>query len=126
MASDTVRDDTAELVAFVRARLDEDEAAAQSAEHAHPPVGWAITYDPETMHSVRHDPACVLREVETKRQIVNRYEAAARSAAASNGWDSDLDWKRARAHTLQVVCEDLAGLYRDHPDYPAYLRELRP
>ena len=79
-----------ELIAFVRARLDEDEAAAKAAFRsilvaegfhvfapAHPgvpqlPVADAI--DAETAaHIARHDPARVLREVAAKRRVLAAY-----------------------------------------------------
>ncbi|MFI0233131.1 DUF6221 family protein [Streptomyces sp. NPDC017086] len=82
-----------ELVQFLRARLDEDEALAREA----PPGPWHIgnAVDPTqpchvhtfpgarmvadglnwlvAAHVVRHDPARVLREVEAKRKIVDTY-----------------------------------------------------
>jgi len=81
-------------IAFVKARLDEDEAAAEAAGGSTPQGVWAqvdperrpgridcdsgyvVTYDEgspdegQAPHIARHDPARMLREVEAKRAIV--------------------------------------------------------
>lgn len=93
-----------DLVAFITARLDEDEQAALSAEHAHPPVGWLITYHAEAMHSIRHDPARVLREVEADRRIIERYEQM--KADGESHWFLIYDVIKLRALP-----------HADHPDY---------
>lgn len=59
---------TEDLVAFVNARLDEDEELARSAQY-----NWIVVAEPElsgNKHIVRHDPARVLRGVEAKRRIL--------------------------------------------------------
>jgi hypothetical protein len=75
-----------DLVEFLKARLDEDEAAARKAaafkydrptdapwERARLAVeqGTALSSDE---HIARHDPARVLREVEAKRTILERHD----------------------------------------------------
>jgi hypothetical protein len=127
-----------DLVAFLRARLDEDEAAAKAAEE-NSFAPWAIVNPGEVVyfedrgdegkpyivaecdgveeaeHIARHDPARVLREVEAKRRIVDRYEDAvtrqddpahSRIAAFHEVAEYD-DW----------VLPLLALPYSDHPDY---------
>ena len=57
-----------DLVAFLRARLDEDERIARDGEGA----CWHVDYCDEDgpVFMARFDPARVLREVEAKRRIV--------------------------------------------------------
>jgi Family of unknown function (DUF6221) len=116
------------LVAFLRARLDEDETAAKQAA-GESPAPWAEDYgdlkaaDGELIvdgvgyggaawhlyaveHIARHDPARVLREVEAKRAILDLYEAAAIHDDTSLG-----------VATLRTVVKALAAVYRDHPDF---------
>ena len=73
---------TDDLIAFLNARLDEDEAAAKAA--------WGVEWDwryvtrpfgerpsiAHTVHIARHDPARVLREVAFKRAILGQYRTA--------------------------------------------------
>lgn len=86
-----------ELIAFLRACLDEDERVARAVpvgEICAPPAHWATGADPggeETWvlgtyedinahtpaaadHVARHDPARVLREVEAKRRILDEHQ----------------------------------------------------
>ncbi|WP_432091049.1 DUF6221 family protein [Streptomyces sp. NRRL F-5630] len=72
---------TAGLIAFLRARLDEDEAAARAAKPGpwsadggavygiHPTDG-VVDYSESAAHIARHDPARVLAEVEVKRALL--------------------------------------------------------
>jgi hypothetical protein len=101
-----------DLIAFLRARFDEDEQVARA---AHEPGGWqmrfaheidgvAVTEDPlYTKHIARWDPARVMAEVEAKRRALGlvlpgRYEGGYGEAC--------LD-----------VLRLLALPYIDHPDY---------
>ena len=77
-----------DLVEFLRARLDEDEA-----EH------WAIA----SIYIARHDPARVLREVEAKRRIVATAVLMLDGGVSYESWES--------------VLQDLALPYSEHPDY---------
>ena len=119
-----------DLLAFLTARLDEDEAAAKAA--------WGVEWDwryvaqpfgerpsiAHTVHIARHDPARVLREVEAKRAIL------AEHGPANGGRDSDrcrvctaiahtgvghTDARRFRAPCPTLLI--LAAIYSDHPDY---------
>jgi hypothetical protein len=109
----------ADLVAFLNARLAEDEEAARRAtDGPWHQAGMSVrgrgraygtgkedvilvirhTWPQEAAHICRHDPARVLREVAAKRAILSSYTAAP-------------DW---------VGREDvghLAAVYSDHPDY---------
>jgi len=124
------------IVEFLRARLDEDEAAAKAAS----PGPWHVGEDGDevmavdevkvtagfalsnrqllatTVHIARHDPARVLREVESKRAIVD---------AAVIAWNescnpTDEFWSGVEP-MMRGVLRRLASVYADHPDYdPAW------
>ena len=108
-----------ELIAFVTARLDEDEAAAQEA--ASRPLGPA--WDDGTRHTAvarhinRHDPARVLREVAAKRAILAEHAPQTDGPATGCG---RCDWDH------YVICDNprgcatlraLATIWSDHADY---------
>jgi len=119
-----------DLVAFLRARLDEDEATARAAS---PGLGWArgfiqgadedIDIAADEAHIVRHHPARVLREVEAKRAILELHKGEpsihavppgsgplyCMSDGVDDGW-YNVEWPCA---TVRAV----AAVYRDHPDY---------
>ena len=122
---------TADLVQFLRARLDEDLEVARltlgpnvmaRVRHGHPVPRWVpspegdagiwdsdgtprvkFVWAQERDHIVRHDPARVLREVEAKRRIIGRID----SHATVMGWDE------VHGDLLRA----LALPYNDHPDY---------
>ncbi|MBF8193274.1 hypothetical protein ITP53_47930 [Nonomuraea sp. K274] len=112
-----------DLIAFLRARLDEDEQLAQAADQG----CWTNEYDEfrcrggaEFEHLLHHSPARVLREVGAKRLVMAMHEGSHEC--------SDLDdnclWVELR------VCPTVKALalpYADHPDYhPDYREEWRP
>lgn len=119
-----------ELVDFLRARLDEDEAAAKKAKPgpwhadgdrggvygAHP-TDEVVDYTESAAHIARHDPARVLAEVEAKRQLLDLHQPAETEYV-----DGDICY----------TCDDLRGVepaypcrtlrllalpYANHPDY---------
>lgn len=106
------------IVEFLRARLDEDEAAAREAiairkrDYAHQP--WVN--DPDYTFKAWDDypsgvimagPERVLREVEAKRRIVDDYRVPTLD-------DCQTDWDTPPPlWTLHA----LASVYADHPDY---------
>jgi hypothetical protein len=96
------------LEEFLLARIAEDEIAARSAAKTHPPAGWTVAYDAETMHTRRHDPARVLAECEAKRRIVQHSERAHELAKVGPS-AGDGAWF--------LACRYLAVPYADHPDY---------
>jgi hypothetical protein len=129
-----------DLTEFLAARLDEDEAAAKACQSPSPwspgtglpgdswivtdDTGEPVVYDEgtptveEARHIARHDPARVLREVEAKRKILDRW---AKSAADPRDIrlvaHADLEGNLA----LLWVVRQLAAVYSDHPDYdPAW------
>jgi hypothetical protein len=121
------------LLMFMRARLDEDEAAAKAVGYARIQTGeylWGSKYlllqdgkggeskattefDGDLAeHIARHDPARALADVQAKRQIV---DLMAGMLSAARG-DSEVDHYGglgAAEDTLSL----LALPYADHPDY---------
>lgn len=127
-----------DLVTFLRARLDEDEAAAKAAggwigTAGFEQKGWIIVDRPEAQsaeraesrHMERHNPVRVLREVEAKRRILTEHagldfasleeESRYRSFIACRRCRDILTDKRvvAPCPTLRL----LALPYADHPHY---------
>ena len=138
---------TDDLAAFLRARLDEDEAAANAttpgpwmagAERAHlvdnvvygqsewPDhiqqvcnVNYAQHKAGNATHIARHDPARALREVAAKRAILDGYEVT-RQRYDSREEMGDLAADRHRAGEvfgLKFAVQVLGAVYSDHPDY---------
>ncbi|MFE7485490.1 DUF6221 family protein [Streptomyces sp. NPDC057552] len=130
------------LVAFLKARLDDDERAATapaSAVWASPE--WRFTEGDdgpfvdlgtthlteesglnvaELEHIAHHAPARILREVAAKRQLINDYEESAADLDAQDA--PDRDWV-GRLDGLEAALRHLATAYADHPDH---LEEWRP
>jgi hypothetical protein len=144
------------IVEFIKARLDEDEAAARAAsaggawryEDGDSVGAWTLydehwtiaslkTYQHEAYdyaarmpafrhpeyvdadangaHIARHDPARVLREVEAKRRILDRYDDA---LARQGDWqESQLAADICVQEYQDWVLPTLALPYADHPDY---------
>lgn len=119
-----------DLVAFLGARLAEDEAAAKAA--------WGVEWDwryvtrpfgerpsiAHTVHMARHDPARALRDVEAKRAILAEHGPAngGRNAdrcrvctAITHTGVGHTDARRFRAPCPTLLF--LAAVYSDHPDY---------
>lgn len=97
-----------DLVEFLRARLDEDEAAAARTtdEIYLGQVGFFTYYDTNddpVDHAERHTPARVLREVDAKRELLDEYIREIGDDAANE--------------TAQQLGKLLALPYADHPDY---------
>lgn len=115
------------LVAFLNARLAEDEAAAKAASEEFGVSGrWYRLEDAgkadlgihgaQWAHIARHDPARVLREVTAKRDILKRYW---RFSEGRNGHGGLVDRLTAPpiAAAMRPAMLDLAAVYSDHPDY---------
>jgi hypothetical protein len=124
-----------DIVAFVRARCDDDEADARAVEGNGewdcPSTGVlqlggvddidGLVLAPRGVvyHAARWDPARVLREVDTRRRIIARHEG--------RHWctpdPEDTDWTLVEAGevvTAVYPCghlRDLAAPDADHPDY---------
>jgi hypothetical protein len=119
-----------DLIAFLRARLDEDEMAARAAAEAAQTSVWmdgaegsvlgvggdmhlrgaVRSIDDIGPHIARWDPARVLAEVEAKRRIVDWSESVeAKFAEAGLGEHAN--------GTHMVFARWLAEPYAEHPDY---------
>ncbi|MFD5031970.1 DUF6221 family protein [Streptomyces sp. NPDC058220] len=116
------------LVAFVRARLDEEEQIAKAAGgdtwrcppelpgEVHDRTG-GISYSVKTegydQHIARQDPAHTLRRIETSRVLLDEYAEVA-------PMDTDRpahDFPAGRAVGLGFVVRQLAAEHAGHPDY---------
>ena len=135
-----------DLVAFVHARIEDDENAARAAlimdngnwyvERDGPSHGtsvrtWGTVHSSSTqldiaVHIARHDPARVLDEVEVKRRIINRHREALTTAARfqadyENSQAIELlklahEWDNI-AGLLKGPVLDIASVFSGHPDY---------
>ncbi|WP_145503160.1 DUF6221 family protein [Streptomyces sp. CFMR 7] len=122
------------LVAFLKARLDDDEQVArQAASREQGGASWRLegatvlagdgapvarhTWADEGVHIARQDPARTLREAEAKRRILRAHakwcEGRCEAKYPEGGFDA--------AHYWSIKA--LAAVYADHPDY---LEEWRP
>ena len=115
-----------DLISFLNARLDEDEAIAQSAAKRMGSPDWrqAATDDGRDTvvmgerevglhsllgtHIARHDPARVLREVEADRKLIAAYEDV---PEFSDPWIG-----------LDLAVRIRAAIWNDHPDYEGWLQ----
>ena len=79
---------TDDLVAFLRARLDDDQ-------------GYAVAFGKKQL----------LRDVEAKRRIIAIYEEAVPQYQAHR------DWPAGELDGLRTAIACLATAYADHPDY---------
>lgn len=124
-----------DIVAFLAARLDEDEVTAKLAAREGGPewrgtdsgiyVGDVSRYPGPIVtgtydyledwyfdHIARHDPARVTREVEAKRRIVEFW-----SLAFQRGSDfPHVDFDKVRSAGRWTL-RTLAAVYGDHPEY---------
>lgn len=117
-----------DLIAFLNARLDEDEAAARTAAAASP-TPWTIAgawlldatglavvldenlnYEETFPHIVRHDPARVLRDVEADRKLITAFKQADADAQYP-------DYDGGYATGLEDAAKIRAERFSDHPDY---------
>jgi hypothetical protein len=104
-----------ELIAFLRARLDEDVKVARDATFWTGGVPeWTARAEPDGVHIARHDPARVLADVAAKRRIIAEYA----------GRDQDVDLMLGRYTErqgqwagLHLAVRLLALPYAGHPDY---------
>lgn len=132
-----------DLIAFLHARLDEDEQTASaatdgpwlvdsqqyaeviSASDGTTVVGggrWggeASVFESteDAMHIARHDPARVLTEVDAKRGVVNAYEREAAEFRDHGPGMVSYDRLVGSVSALRTALEFLALPYADHPNY---------
>jgi hypothetical protein len=122
----------ADLVEFIKARIDEDEATARAVEASWrcvPGTGEIVASDGTNAevcgeahwegvgeHIARHDPARVLREVEARRRTLARHHRDPRGACVGCGFSGDLDEARTGAPEDCPELLDMASVWSDHPD----------
>ncbi|MFB7907659.1 DUF6221 family protein [Kitasatospora sp. NPDC056076] len=127
---------TADLITFLRARLDEDEQAARAAggdswtvreqsldtvavyDSRREPVVYdeGQPSDEQMRHIARHDPARALAEVDAKRRILAHYDEA-RAGVRNPVSQENYDTMRTMRWVVREVLQMLALPYADHPDY---------
>jgi hypothetical protein len=97
-----------DLIAFLRAQLDEDERVAAAADGP----GWGpdspLIDGRELAHIARWDPARVLAEVEAKRRVID----VLRGYEPNDEWDTQPDMgQRANnaAGALRALAQSYAG-----------------
>lgn len=121
------------LVAFLKARLDDDEQAARRAGDSFRQIGEtgiivategdraeecaSANWSGVAEHIARQDPARTLREVEAKRRILRAHEKWCEGRCEAKYPEGGFD----AAHYWSIKA--LAAVYANHPDY---LPEWRP
>jgi Family of unknown function (DUF6221) len=129
-----------DLIAFVTARLDEDEATAKAAgepggQFSRPGAGFApdwkdeggavsssageVVFDEgnpteaQSAHIARHDPARALREVEAGRKLLTRY------AEAREFFERPVNagYPAGEVTGLRMAIRCRAAIWDGHPDY---------
>lgn len=125
------------LVAFVRARLDEDERLARACQDEigtlragepfldgsgvaerddYPSYPWG-SRDRELAFMAAFNPARALREVAAKRRTIERHEAHEGRCVVCCSVDPDGGWDAAPCGTIRNLTET----WSNHPDYdPAW------
>lgn len=129
------------LIEFLRARLDEDEQAARATAWSpntmtHNPwearrprdddEGWTVwsqgrflmfsnLEEADAVHIGRHDPAQTLADLRAKRQVLadaDRFVAEFEAGPDPYGSVARRAWR-----WRDTLHRNMAGAYRDHPDY---------
>jgi hypothetical protein len=122
-----------DLVAFLRARLDDDEWTARAAKpgpwhadggsvYATHPTDEVVGYTDSAEHIARHDPARVLAEVEAKRRLLELHEPGEMEYVEGDVCMAcDL-----RGEGPYYPCLTLRLLALPHAEHPDYRDEWRP
>jgi hypothetical protein len=120
------------LIAFLKARLDEDDRVARNASDGPwvkhvgyisggPTGATRVTQQAQAWnadHIARHDPARVLREVEAKRQILNEHPTLTAERVCTRCSDYAEPGEVFRAVPGPCATVRLLALpYADHNDY---------
>ena len=121
-----------DLIAFLRARLDEDGAAAEAARAVC--TEWYIACDDDSVtisalreHVGRHSPARALREVAAKRAILDRHmpHETAFGGPACDWCSEDVD-DRPQLAKERWPCPDVRDLAAVWDGHPGYRPEWKP
>jgi Family of unknown function (DUF6221) len=115
-----------DLVAFLRARLDEDEREAEYALEKLSACTGVHVSDPDDGGDIghmvaylRHNPPRALREVEAKRRIVDDYRISVNACRHITGSELDSPGYKSMCggrDAFRAACIALAAVYSDHPD----------
>jgi hypothetical protein len=110
---------TADLVAFLRARLNEDEQEARACpgDGTWSPSAFEV-YGPDLSdevrtHAARQDPGRTLREVEAKRRILAEHRQSMPGWCVTCDVPGDLQGRTHGCTTVRL----LSAVYADHPEY---------
>ena len=108
-----------DLVAFLRARLDEDEA---NSAVIHVDYCFEVLEPPGVCNCGY--PARVLRDVEADRKLLAALEAAQREQPVPDSWGDDpydpaVSFSAGEYAGLLPAAKFRAAVYSDHPDYDA-------
>ena len=105
-----------DLVAFLRARLEEDRAYADALAGEYAKMGPVIEGVTENkLHAlIYHTARRTLREAGAKRAILNAYDANNSDAALHLDGPTR---KHGEWDGLRFAVRQLAAVYSDHPDY---------
>lgn len=128
---------TDDIVAFIRARINEDEAIARAAEPEHPRLWTRMGSEGFDAHIVRQNPNRTLRGVEAKRRMVNRHEKFGEVWCDEDDALKDVDlcgtcaygrscnhcFDRADLPRVAWPCPDLRDLASEWPDHADYRAE---
>jgi hypothetical protein len=110
-----------DLVAFLNARLDEDEARALKAREDwdadHVRYEWEDLPDEVFAHARTHDPERVLREVEAKRAIIAEHGRSRRDISRCRVCTAIAGTGATRFRAPCPTLLALAAVWRAHPDY---------
>jgi hypothetical protein len=128
---------SADVAKFLRARLLDDERAAEPIDEdgtrwlydgiAATGKGWVLATSgtriecplPVARHIARQQPSRVMRDIEAKRRIVADFERAenvAEMEAEAGRPEESWAWE-SKAASLYGALMRLAAVYSDHPDY---------
>lgn len=122
---------TADLVQFLRDRLDEDERAARACPGDGEWTAWALEVygpglsDEVRTHAARHDPARVLAEVEAKRQLLELHHAESVEVINGDGDERSGQWCW-ECDGEPFPCRTLRALALPYADHEAYRPEWAP
>jgi hypothetical protein len=94
-----------DLIAFITARLDEDEADIDTRDHDSGQCDY--------LRGVHLEPERALREVAAKRAILKQYQDSRNLLSKQETYDL----VRAGVAALRVAVMFLATVWSDHPDY---------
>jgi hypothetical protein len=95
-----------DLIAFIGARLDEDERAIDTRDHDSGQCDY--------LRGVHYDPERAQREVATWRRVLLEYSIPPGTDAKYGGTERETGFRLALSFTLKAK----AAEWKEHPDYP--------